>query len=41
MNKDVHLKDKMKQMFVDELMKRQDLSGTFEITEGKQPKFVE
>lgn len=34
LNQDDGLKDKMRNLFIDELMRRQELSGTFEVTEG-------
>lgn len=34
LNEDADLKEKMRSMFIDELMRRQEVSGTFEITEG-------
>lgn len=35
LSQDADLKSKMKELFVNELMRRQEVSGTFEITEGK------
>lgn len=35
LSQDSDLKQKMKELFVNELMRRQDVSGTFEITEGE------
>ena len=35
LSQDSDLKQKMKELFVNELMRRQEVSGTFEITEGE------
>lgn len=35
LEQDSSLKQKMKELFVNELMRRQEVSGTFEITQGR------